>query len=140
MSRVLQVKRGAKANLPTLAQGEFGFVTDTGEEELYIGTGSDNIQIAREDAVVHKSSMESVTLFTSRWSSTGIYTLSLDSVSNTTIQEILPGLSITEEQLSALQAANIQDGGQAAGTITLKAFGDVPAVDIPIRVIVRRDM
>lgn len=45
MARKLQVKRGAKANLPVLAQGEFGFCTDTGAEELHIGNGSKNIQI-----------------------------------------------------------------------------------------------
>lgn len=49
MARTFQIKRGAKANMPTLAQGEFGFVTDSGAEELYIGNGSENIQIARQD-------------------------------------------------------------------------------------------
>lgn len=52
MARTLQIKRGAKANLPTLAQGEFGFTTDTNAEELYIGNGSKNIQIARQDKVL----------------------------------------------------------------------------------------
>jgi hypothetical protein len=54
--------------------------------------------------------------------------------------EVLPGPAITEDQLAELQAANLQDGGQAAGSITLKAFGDVPTLDIPIRVIVRGDL
>ena len=54
--------------------------------------------------------------------------------------EILPALSITEDQLEALQEANLQDGGQSAGSITLIAFGDVPVIDLPIRVIVRGDL
>lgn len=45
MARKLQIRRGAKADLPTLSQGEFGFCTDDGAEELHIGNGSKNIQI-----------------------------------------------------------------------------------------------
>lgn len=36
----IQVRRGLKADLPTLAAGEFGFCTDT--KELYIGDGVTN--------------------------------------------------------------------------------------------------
>jgi hypothetical protein len=43
MSRKFQVKRGAQANLPTLAEGEFGFVTDN--KKLYIGHSSGNLDI-----------------------------------------------------------------------------------------------
>lgn len=45
MARKIQVKRGAKADLPVLSQGEFGFCTDAGAEELHIGNGTKNIQI-----------------------------------------------------------------------------------------------
>lgn len=51
MARVLQIKRGKKANMPTLAEGEFGFAMDSGAEELHIGTGGSNIQLARQDNV-----------------------------------------------------------------------------------------
>lgn len=51
MARVLQIKRGLKANIPTLAQGEFGFTTDSDAEELYIGNGTTNIKMARADDV-----------------------------------------------------------------------------------------
>lgn len=36
----LQIRRGLKANIPTLAEGEFGFCTDT--KDIYIGDGSTN--------------------------------------------------------------------------------------------------
>lgn len=78
------------------------------------------------------------TLLASGWAD-GVYTLSVDGVTANSNQEILPALGITTEQLEALQGANIQDGGQTAGNITLKAFGDVPTIDIPIRVIKRGD-
>ncbi len=40
MPNTLQIRRGTKANLPTLAAGEPGFCTDT--YELYIGDGATN--------------------------------------------------------------------------------------------------
>ena len=86
-----------------------------------------------------KSKLIETTLAASGWAD-GAYTLAANGITATSNQEILPALAITEEQLEALQSANIQDGGQANGSVTLKAFGDVPTVDIPIRVIVRGDM
>lgn len=45
--RKLQLRRGPKTDLPTLAEGEPGFTTD--ENKLYIGTGINNIEFARAD-------------------------------------------------------------------------------------------
>lgn len=67
-------------------------------------------------------------------------TVNVEGVTATSANEILPALGITQEQLSELQAANLQDGGQTAGNITLKAFGEEPSVDLPVRIIVRGDM
>lgn len=78
------------------------------------------------------------TLLASGWTGSEtpfVYTLAIAGVTATSYQELLPAVDITAEQLKALQAANITDGGQAAGSMTLKAYGKVPAVDIPIRVI-----
>lgn len=78
------------------------------------------------------------TLLASGWTGSEapfVYTLAIAGVTATSYQELLPAVNITAEQLKALQAANITDGGQAAGTMTLKAYGKVPTVDIPIRVI-----
>ena len=89
-----------------------------------------------------KSKTVSATLFASNWtgaSASYTYTLAVTGVTATSNQELLPSLTITEEQLTALQAANIQDGGQAANSVTLTAFGDKPTIDLPIRVIVRGD-
>lgn len=86
-----------------------------------------------------RSTVVTATLSASGWSS-GVYNLAVDGVTATSNQEVLPGLDITSDQLSALQSANIQDGGQAMNKIILKVFGEVPTIDIPIRVIVRGDM
>ena len=84
------------------------------------------------------TSVAEATLTASGWVD-GVYTLSLDGVTATSNQEILPAVGITTEALEAMQAANIQDGGQSANTIKLKAYGDVPTIDVPIRVIRRGD-
>lgn len=89
-----------------------------------------------------KSTKVELTLSASSWtgdSAPYTYTLSVTDVTKNSNQELLPALNITSEQLTALQAANIQDGGQSADTIVLKAFGDKPTIDIPIRVIMRGD-
>ena len=90
-----------------------------------------------------KSTIVSAALSANNWSGDSApytYTLSISDVTTTSNQELLPALNITEEQLTALQSANIQDGGQSSGSVTLKAFGDKPTIDLPIRVIVRGDM
>lgn len=82
----------------------------------------------------------SVTLASASWSGTAapyIYTISNSAITATSTQELSPATSITADQLTALQNANIIDGGQAAGSMTLKAFGEKPSVDIPVRIIVK---
>jgi len=63
-----QIKRGMKATMPTLSQGEFGFAIDSDSEELFIGTGNKNIQIARQDyvdeAVASSTPVKGVDYFT----------------------------------------------------------------------------
>ncbi len=43
MANTIQIRRGAKASLPTLNQGELALCTDT--DELYIGNGVLNLRI-----------------------------------------------------------------------------------------------
>lgn len=80
------------------------------------------------------------TLLASAWvGASAPYTLALtvDDVTTTSEQVLLPSTAITQTQLAALQVANIQDAGQSANTINLKAWGTKPTIDIPIRVILR---
>lgn len=110
-------------------------------------SGLTPVKISREyldlDSKANKSIDITATLLASGWMGENapyIYNLSVTGVTATSNQEHLPALDITTEQLAALQAANIQDGGQAAGSVTLKAFGeDKPTIDLPIRIILRGD-
>lgn len=93
--------------------------------------------------VAEKSNLSKLvtsTLLAASWSSDALYSLPVSGVTETSINEILPAVDITTEQLEALQAANLMDNGQNINTIKLKAYGTVPTIDIPIRVIVRGDM
>lgn len=105
---------------------------------------SSNVTLSASDVnASSKSTIVSATLSADSWSGDSApytYTLSVSGVTATSNQELLPALDITDEQLTALQAANIQDGGQSSGNITLNAFGEKPTIDAPIRVIVRGDM
>ena len=90
-----------------------------------------------------KSTMQTATLLASGWTGSTApytYTLSLTGVTVTSVNEIMLPTSATQAQVEAMQAANITDGGQAVNSITLKAWGDKPTIDIPIRVVIRGDM
>lgn len=87
-------------------------------------------------ATKNVSTVKSFTLSASNWSS-GVYTISDSLITASSNQEVLPATTITADQMKALQKANIIDSGQSAGSLTLKALGTVPTIDIPIRVIFR---
>ena len=85
-------------------------------------------------------SVVDVTLPSSAWVSQTDYfeiTFTAEGVTSDSIQDIIPGIGITSEQLKALQAANLVDNSQDSNSISLIGYGKQPTVDIPIRVIVR---
>ena len=89
------------------------------------------------------STTRTATLYASAWTGTEApytYALAVAGVTATDAVEVLPGLNITAVKLQIMQEANLQDGGQAAGSITLKAYGEKPVQDLPVRVIVRGDL
>ena len=49
MANKIQIRRGNKANLPTLSAGEPAFCTDT--NQLFVGNGSTNIEYAKQISV-----------------------------------------------------------------------------------------
>ena len=87
-------------------------------------------------ATKNVSTTKSYTLSASSWSS-GTYTISDSLITASSNQEILPAIGITTDQMKALQKAMITDAGQTSGSLTIKAMGTVPTIDIPIRVIFR---
>lgn len=120
-----------------------GTVTAAEETEVQlVELTADSIGAASKEYVdsVAIGTTLSVTLASASWAGTAApytYTISNSAITATSTQELSPATSISADQLTALQAANIIDGGQAAGNMTLKAFGEKPSVDIPVRIIVK---
>lgn len=79
---------------------------------------------------------KSITLSSSGWSS-GAYTINDSLITATSNQEIIPSQSITADQYKALVKASLVTTGQTAGSITIKAFGATPGIDIPVTIIFR---
>lgn len=88
------------------------------------------------------STKVNTTLSASGWSTAKKYTLSNSNITATSAVELLPreNNGITQAQTEALSGAMIVGGTQAAGSIQLVALGDVPTVDIPVTIIIRRDL
>ena len=120
-----------------------GTVTAAEETEVeLVEVTADSIGAASKEYVdsVATGTTLLVTLASASWTGTAApytYTISNAAITATSTQELMPATDITADQLTALQNANIIDGGQAAGSMTLKAYGEKPSVDIPVRIIVK---
>lgn len=57
MANTVQIKAGAKANLPALNARELGFTTDT--YELFIGKGAANLEVLTANYVLDEDDMVS---------------------------------------------------------------------------------
>lgn len=135
--------------LTTYARGDHKHPADTSKQGkitasgLLKGDGDGGVNAAVKGTdYAGASETVTATLLAANWTGDAApysYALTVSGVTATSNQEVLPALNITAEQLEALQGANIQDGGQAANSITLKAYGDKPTIDLPIRVIKRGD-
>ena len=88
------------------------------------------------------STKVNTTLSASGWSTEKNYTLSNANITATSAVELLPreNNGITQAQMEALSGAMIVGGTQAAGSIQLVALGDKPTTDIPVTLIIRRDL
>lgn len=89
-----------------------------------------------------RSTKVNTTLSASGWSTAKKYTVSNANITATSAVELLPreNNGITQAQMEALSGAMIVGGTQAAGSIQLVALGDVPTTDIPVTLIIRRDL
>lgn len=90
-----------------------------------------------------KSSISTETLLPAGWVGDVApysYILTLNGVMSNSVIEVIPGLNITIDQIKSLQKANFQDGGQTENQFTILAYGSKPIINIPIRIIIRRDL
>ena len=127
-----------KDQLTTDAAGNLQAEIDTLKETVGTNTGgiaANKAAIASNTAKL-STTAKNITLSASSWSG-GTYTISDSLITATSNQEIIPSPSISADQYKALVKASIVATGQSVGSITIKAFGTVPSIDIPITVIFR---
>ena len=89
-----------------------------------------------------KSVSSNYTILASGWSGSSApysFTLSVAQVTTSNNVELTVPPSITVDQVEAYQSAAIVAGTQANGSITLKAYGEKPTIDLPITIIIRGD-
>ena len=82
-----------------------------------------------------KSVSKAATLTAAGWSN-GVQTLAVSGVTASANGSLRIAQSATDEQFAAWSAAQPRVTAQAAGSLTVKAAGAVPAVDIPVEVII----
>lgn len=94
---------------------------------------------------VQKSNKSSITVQASRW--TGDYrnppfrnVLTITGVTPTNNVEILLPGTASLEQVEAWCAAGVVHGTQTTNSVTLLGYGDKPEIDIPLEVIIRKDI
>ncbi len=89
-----------------------------------------------------KSIITTSTIGVSWVSSTAPYTqrISIHGVTAKSVVEISLPSNATIDQVEAYQALNLQDGGQDIDVITLRAFGEKNTIEIPINIIIRKDL
>lgn len=126
--------------------------TSIGENEQAIINANESIQDlntrveANEDSLTtkaEKSKTSNYTLSSTGWEgSEAPFTFVLNNVSGVTdsnnVELVVPS-DINLEQVESYKSASIVNGTQAANSITLKAYGEKPTIDLPITVIVRGD-
>lgn len=115
---------------------------DTAAKLVYHCTAAAAMGYTWEVYSAGRSTKVNTTLSASGWSTAKKYTLSNSNITTTSAVELLPreNNGITQAQLEALSGAMIVGGTQAAGSIQLVALGDKPTTDIPVTLIIRRDL
>ena len=115
---------------------------DTAAKLVYHCTAAGATGYTWEVYSAGRSSKVNLTLYASSWSTEKKYTVSNANITVTSAVELLPreNNGITQAQMEALSGAMIVGGTQAAGSIQLVALGDKPTTDIPVTLIIRRDL
>ena len=85
------------------------------------------------------STTQTITLLTSGWAQSGngySQTVNVTGVTASSNGSLRIAQAATDEQFAAWGAAKPRVTAQAAGTLTVKAAGTVPTIDIPVEVLI----
>ena len=130
----MQTKNIIKVSAPTSKLPE-GLVMDTMNGNSAVNAPS--IRAVNEAvAGLQSEKVYNYTILASNWVG-NTYTIEHSSITSDNRVYLTPGFGITVDQLSALQGANlIEYQAQEVGKGYVKAIGEVPTIDIPVRLIV----
>ena len=105
--------------------------------DVYVGSTSGTHKDAGSKKLATESTTVITTLSVSSWdSSTKTQTVSASGVTAASNGSLRIAQSATDEQFAAWGAAQPRVTAQAAGTLTVKAAGTVPTIDIPVEVLI----
>ena len=129
---------------PTYPEKGLGFykvqIDVNGHIKSAVAVGTNDITAL---GISGKSVKASATLLASGWSGTTspyTNTITVSGVTATNNVEVLIPSTITAAQAESWMSAGILCGSQEVDSITLKAYGDKPSIDIPIECIIRKDI
>jgi len=89
------------------------------------------------------STLHHVNLLASGWQGSTppfSYNINLVGITSTSLQQILPETNMTDEQENTLIDLDLREGVQSNNVFSILTYGEKPAIDIPIRVIIRGDL
>lgn len=92
--------------------------------------------------VIPKSTLLTATIGTEWTGAAAPYTqtITVEGVTANDVIEISLPNGVSAAQVEEFNSLMLQDGGQADGSFTLCAFGEINSVNIPINIIVRREL
>ena len=133
---VLDKKQGKvvpSANGNIAALDASGNLVDSGKQAGDFASADSVHKLAEDKA--DKSVSKAATLTAAGWSD-GVQSLVVSGVTASANGSLRIAQSATDEQFAAWGAAQPRVTAQAAGTLTVKAAGAVPTVDIPVEVVI----
>ncbi len=156
-TKALEIRTGdAEQNIEeitTIVDGLGQIVTTLGNshQELSQKTETMNQNLSQKITTVEqalpnkagKSTVVNTSLLAADWQGEiGPYTntLTVEGVQTDSIVEVSLSKNASTDQVKASMNGQFTDGGQSENSITLKAYGRKPDLDIPVVVVVRRDV
>lgn len=124
-------------------KGQFTTLTNQVDQKIQGAIDDYNTELSK--TVVYKSTKSTITLLASGWNGDSrnppfSNVITVEGVTNTNNVEILLPGTATLEQVEAWCGAGIVHGTQTNNSITLLGYGDIPEIDIPVEVIIRKDI
>lgn len=109
--------------------------------ELQTSVASNQDQITElQNGKADKTKVVNTTILATVWTGESLpytNTLAVEGVTESNVVDVSLPDTLTADEIAAYQEAQILNGSQSDGSITLNAWGIVPLIDLPVTVIIR---